>query len=75
MTSELKPNEIISEVFCAGPKIMRIEQLLPRQVSARQFVKLGGLLLIIWPQLVNFAKVNEMVLSMHADETNCTHAE
>jgi len=26
MTSELKPNEIISEVVCAGPKMMRIEQ-------------------------------------------------
>ena len=26
MTSELKPNVIISEVVCAGPKIMRIKQ-------------------------------------------------
>jgi hypothetical protein len=29
MTSELKPQEIISEVVCAGPKIMHIEQLIP----------------------------------------------
>jgi hypothetical protein len=29
MTTELKPNKIISEVVCAGPKIMHIEQLIP----------------------------------------------
>jgi len=28
MTLELKPNEIISEVVCAGPKNTRVEQLI-----------------------------------------------
>jgi len=42
MTSELKPDEIIVEVVCTGPKFTRTKQLIPRQVRSRPSVKFEG---------------------------------
>jgi len=49
MTSELKPDEIIVEVVCAGPKNYAYKTI-PRQVRARPPVKFEGYRLIIAPR-------------------------
>ena len=49
MTSELKPNEIISEVVCAGPKNYAYKTINSKTGESKTVCKVRGLLLIIWP--------------------------
>jgi len=73
MTSELKPNEIISEVVCPGPAYITINSLTG---DSKMVCKVRGITLIyLASQLVNFAKMKDMNLYMIENETNCTHAE
>jgi hypothetical protein len=70
MTSELKPNEIISEVVCAGPKNYAYRTVNPMTGVSKTVCKVRGIILnYSASQLVNFEKMKDMILSMEADET------
>jgi hypothetical protein len=70
MTSELKPNEIISEVVCAGPKIYAYRTVNTMTAECKTVCNVRGITLnYSASQLVNFAKMKEMILSTDADET------
>ena len=74
MTSELKPNEIISEVVCPGPKYYAYRTINSMTVASKTVCKVRGITLIyLASQLVNFAKMEDMILSMDDNETNCAH--
>jgi hypothetical protein len=70
MTSELKPNEISSEVVCAGPKKYAYKRVNPLTGASKTVCNVRWITLNYHAsQLVNFAKMKVMVLSMDADET------
>jgi hypothetical protein len=76
MTSELKPNEIILEVVCAGPKKYAHRTVNTITAESIMVCKIRG----ITPnyhasQLVNLAKMKDMILSMDADETVIVHTK
>jgi hypothetical protein len=76
MTSELKPNEIICEVVCAGPKNYAYRTVNTMTAKCKMVCKVRGITLNYHAsQLVNFARMKDMILSMDADETNRTHKE
>jgi hypothetical protein len=76
MTSELKSNEIICEVVCAGPKNYAYRTVNTITAECKTVCKVRGITLNYHAsQLVNFAKMKDMILSMDADETNRTHKE
>jgi len=76
MTSELKPNEIISEVVCAGPKNYVYRTINSLTGERKTVCKVRGITLNYYAsRLVNFAKIKDMILYMDENETNCTHAE
>jgi hypothetical protein len=70
MTSELKPNEIISEVVCAGPKNYAYRTVNPKTGASKTVCKVRGITLnYLASQLVNFAKIKDIILSMDENET------
>ena len=74
MTLEVKANEIISEVVCAGPKNNAYRTINSMTVASKTVCKVRGITLIyLASQLVNFAKMEDMILSMDDNETNCAH--
>ena len=74
MTSELKHNEIISEVVCAGPKNYAYKTINSMTGASKTVCKVRGITLnYLASQLVNFAKMEDMILSMDDNETNCAH--
>ena len=76
MTLELKPNEIISEVVCVGPKNYACRTINFLTGESNTVCKVRGITLNYnAAQLVNFAKMKVIILSMNENETNCTHAE
>ena len=63
MTSELKLNEIISEVVCAGPKNYAYETINSITGASKTVCKVRGITLnYIASQLVNFAKMEDMIV-------------
>jgi len=75
MTSELKHNEIIPEVVCAGPKNYAYRTINSTTGASKTVCKVRGIILnYMASQLVNFAKMKDMILSMD-DETNCSHTK
>jgi hypothetical protein len=74
MTFELKPDEIISEVVCAGPKNFTYKTVNTKTAECKTVCKRRGITLNYHAsQLVNFAKMKEIILSMDADETVIVH--
>jgi hypothetical protein len=70
MTSELKLNEIICELFCSGPKKYAYKTFDIMTAECKRVFRVRGITLNYHAsQLVNFAKMKEMILSMDADET------
>jgi hypothetical protein len=70
MTSELKPHEIISEVVCAGPKNYAYKTVNTVTGECKTVCKVRGITLNFSAcQLVNFANIKDMILSMDADVT------
>jgi hypothetical protein len=70
MTSELKSNEIICEVVCAGPKNYAYRTVNTVTGECKTVCKVRGITLnYSGSQLVNFAKVKDMILSTNVDET------
>ena len=70
MTSELQPNEIISEVVCAGPKNYAYRTMNSTTGERKTVCKVRGITLnYSASQLVNFAKMKDMILSMDENET------
>jgi len=70
MQSELKRNEIISEVVCAGPKNYEYKTINSTTGASKTVCKVRGITLnYLASQLVNFAKMKDMILSMDDNET------
>jgi len=70
MTSELKPNEIVSDVVCAGPKNYAYKTINSTTGASKTVCKVRGITLnYIASQLVNFAKMKDMILSMDDNDT------
>jgi len=70
MTSELKPNEIISEVVCAGPKYYAYRTINSMTGASKTVCKVREITLNYFAsQLVDFAKMKDMILSMDENET------
>jgi len=70
MTSELKANEIISKVVCAGPKNYAHRTINSMTGECKTVCKVRGITLYYSvSQLVNFAKMKDMILSMDENET------
>jgi len=70
MTSELKPDEIIVEVVCAGPKNYAYETYNSATGESKTVCKVRGITLnYSASQLVNFAKMKDTILSKDDDET------
>jgi len=70
MTSELKPDEIISEVVCAGPKNYAYRTVNSVTGESKTVCKIRGITLnYLTSQLVNFEKMKDMILSMDNNET------
>jgi hypothetical protein len=70
MTSELKSNEIICEVVCAGPKNYAYRTVNTMTAECKTVCKVRGIPLNYHAsQLLNLAKMKEMILSTDADET------
>jgi hypothetical protein len=68
--SELKSNEIICEVVCAGPKNYAYRTVNTVMAVCKTVFKISGNTLNYHAsQLVNFAKMKDMILSTDADET------
>jgi hypothetical protein len=65
----MKPDEIISEVVCAGPKNYAYRTVNTKTAECKTGCKVRGITLNYHAsQLVNFAKMKEMILSTDADE-------
>jgi hypothetical protein len=76
ITSELKPNEIISEVVCAGPKNYAYKTFNSVTGASKTVCKIRGFTLNYHAsQLVNFAKMKDMILSMDDNETVTVRTE
>jgi len=70
MTSELKPNEIISEVVCAGPKNYAYRTINSSTGESSTICKVRGFTLnYSASQLVNFGKMKDMIVSMDDTQT------
>jgi hypothetical protein len=70
MTSELKPNENISKVVCAGPKNYAYRTVNPMTGASKTVCKVSRTTLNYHAfQLVSFAKIKVMILSMNENET------
>jgi hypothetical protein len=70
MTSELKPNEIISEVVCAGPKNYTYKTLNTLTGEIKTVCKVRGITLnFSASKLVNFEKMKDMLLAAAQNET------
>jgi len=70
MTSELQPNEIISEVVCAGPKNYGHRTINSATGENKTVCKVRGITLnYSASQLVNFSKMKDMILSVDENET------
>jgi hypothetical protein len=70
MTSELECNEIICAVVCAGPKNYEYRTVSTVAAECKTVCKVRGITLnYSSPQLVNFAKRKDMILSRDVDET------
>jgi hypothetical protein len=76
MTSELKSNEIICEVVCAGPKNYAYRTVNTITAKCKTVCKVRGIMLNYHAsKLVNFAKMKDMILSTDADETVTVRAK
>jgi len=65
MQSELKKDEIISEVICAGPKNYAYKTINSTTGASKTVCKVRGITLnYLASQLVNFAKMKDMILWM-----------
>jgi len=74
MTSELKLNEIISEVVCAGPKNYAYETINSITGASKTVCKVRGITLnYLASQLVNLAKMKDMILSMDDNDSVIVH--
>jgi hypothetical protein len=70
MTSELKSNEIIYEVVCAGPKNNAYKTVNTVTAECKTVCKVRGITLNYHAsQLVNFEKMKNMIQSTDVDET------
>ena len=70
MTSELKANEIISEVVCAGPKNYAYRKINSLTCESKTVCKVRGITLnYSASHFVNFAKIEDMILSMDYNDT------
>jgi hypothetical protein len=70
MTSELKPNEIISEIVCAGPKNYANKTVNLTTSASKTVCKVRGITLNYHAsRLVNFANMKVMILSLDSDVT------
>jgi hypothetical protein len=70
ITSELKSDDIICEVVCAGPKNYAYRTVNTMTAECTTVCKIRGITLNYHSsQLVHFAKMKEMILSSDADET------
>jgi len=76
MASELKPLEMISEVVCAGPKNYAYKTVNFLTGESTTVCKVRGFTLnYSASQLVNFAKMKDMILSMDDNETVIVRTE
>jgi len=70
MISELKPNELISEVVCAGPKNYAYTTLNILTGESKRVCKVRGVTLnFSASKLVNFEKMKDMALAADQNET------
>jgi len=70
MQSELKKDEIIVEVVCAGPKNYAYKMYNSATGESKTVCKVRGITLnYSASQLVNFEKIKHMILSKKDDET------
>jgi len=70
MTSELKPDEIISEVVCAGPKNYAYKTLNSLTGESKTVCKVRGISSnFSASKLVNFEKMKDMILAADQNET------
>jgi len=70
MTLELKPDEIISEVVCAGPKNYAYKTLNTLTGESKTICRVRGITLnFSAPKLVNFGKMKDMILAADHSET------
>ena len=70
VTSELKASVIISEVVCAGEKNYAYRAINSMTYESKTVCKVRGITLnYSASQLVNFAKMKGMILSMNENET------
>jgi len=70
MASELKADEIISEVVCADPKNYAYRTINSMTGESKTVCKVHGITLnYSASKLVNFAKMKDMILSMDENET------
>jgi hypothetical protein len=70
MTSELKSNKNICGVLCAGPKNYAYRTVNTVTAECKTVCKVRGITLNYQAsQMINFAKMKDMILSMDADET------
>jgi hypothetical protein len=76
MTSELKSDEIISEVVCAGPKNYPYKTINSLTGVSKTVCKVRSITLNYKASLlVNFAQMKDMILSMDANETVTVRTE
>jgi len=70
MLSELKKDEIIVELVCAGPKNYAYKTYTSATDESKTIYKVRGITLNYKAsQLVNFEKIKDMILSKKNDET------
>jgi len=76
MQSELKKDEIIVEVVCAGPKNYAYKTYNSEKGESKTVCKVSGITLnYSASQLVNFEKIKDMILSKKDDETVIVRTE
>jgi hypothetical protein len=70
MTLELKPNEIISEVVCAGPKNYAYKTQNSMTAESKTVCKVCGITHnYSASQVVNFEKMKDNILTMDENDT------
>ena len=76
MQSELKKDEIIVLVVCAGPKNYAYKTYNSATGESKTVCKVRGITLnYSASQFVNFEKIKDMILSKKGDETVIVHTE
>jgi hypothetical protein len=76
MTSELKSDEIISEVVCAGAKNYAYRTVNSVTGESRTVCKVRGITLnYSASQLVNFAKMKDIILNEDENDTVVVHTK